>query len=89
LKIRPLTGHPPLVALLVPLFVCVASFGMMRPNATAVALAGILIGTLSVGGLVAQLVITRRIQPAEVHLSLGEPSRRGPTRGWQDGAHEC
>ena len=35
-----LTGHPPLPALLVPLFVFVASFGMMRPNATAVALAG-------------------------------------------------
>ena len=34
-----LTGHPPLMALLVPLFVFVASFGMMRPNATAVALA--------------------------------------------------
>jgi DHA1 family bicyclomycin/chloramphenicol resistance-like MFS transporter len=35
-----LTGHPPLAALLVPLFVFVAAFGMMRPNATAVALAG-------------------------------------------------
>jgi MFS transporter, DHA1 family, multidrug resistance protein len=33
------TGHPPLVVLLVPLFVFVASFGMMRPNATALALA--------------------------------------------------
>ena len=35
-----LTGHPPLAALLVPLFVFVAAFGMMRPNATAIALAG-------------------------------------------------
>ncbi len=35
-----LTGHPPLAALLVPLFVYVASFGMLRPNATALALAG-------------------------------------------------
>lgn len=35
-----LTGHPPLAALLVPLFVFVASFGMMRPNGTALALAG-------------------------------------------------
>ena len=35
-----LTGHPPLVVLLVPLFVFVASFGMVRPNATALALAG-------------------------------------------------
>jgi DHA1 family bicyclomycin/chloramphenicol resistance-like MFS transporter len=34
-----LTGHPPLAALLVPLFVFVASFGMMRPNGTALALA--------------------------------------------------
>jgi len=44
-----LTGHPPLVALLVPLFVFVASFGMMRPNATAVALAhqGAIAGTAS------------------------------------------
>ena len=44
-----LTGHPPLVALLIPLFVFVASFGMMRPNATAVALAnqGAIAGTAS------------------------------------------
>ncbi len=35
-----LTGQPPLAALLVPLFVFVASFGMMRPNGTALALAG-------------------------------------------------
>ena len=35
-----LTGHPPLAALLVPLFVFVASFGMMRPNGTALALTG-------------------------------------------------
>jgi DHA1 family bicyclomycin/chloramphenicol resistance-like MFS transporter len=35
-----LTGHPPLAALLVPLFVFVASFGMMRPNGTALALDG-------------------------------------------------
>jgi DHA1 family bicyclomycin/chloramphenicol resistance-like MFS transporter len=35
-----LTGHPPLAALLVPLFFFIASFGSMRPNATAVALAG-------------------------------------------------
>ena len=44
-----LTGHPPLAALLVPLFVFVASFGMMRPNATAVALAsqGAIAGTAS------------------------------------------
>jgi DHA1 family bicyclomycin/chloramphenicol resistance-like MFS transporter len=94
-----LTGHPPLAALLVPLFVFVASFGMMRPNATAIALAGqgaiagtasawlgalpfllgallsplaglggqgaatvagLLIGTLCLGGLVSQLVITRQ-----------------------------
>jgi DHA1 family bicyclomycin/chloramphenicol resistance-like MFS transporter len=34
------TGHPPLPALLVPLFVFVAAFGMMRPNGTALALAG-------------------------------------------------
>jgi DHA1 family bicyclomycin/chloramphenicol resistance-like MFS transporter len=101
-----LTGHPPLVALLVPLFVFVASFGMMRPNATAVALAhqgaiagtasawlgalpfllgallsplaglggqgaatvaGILIGSLCLGGLIGQLVITGKGQPAKVH----------------------
>jgi DHA1 family bicyclomycin/chloramphenicol resistance-like MFS transporter len=94
-----LPGHPPLVALLVPLFVFVASFGMMRPNATAVALAnqaaiagtasawlgalpfllgallsplaglggqgaatvaGVMIGTLCLGGLLSQLVITRK-----------------------------
>jgi MFS transporter, DHA1 family, multidrug resistance protein len=35
-----LSGHPPLAVLLVPLFVFVASFGMMRPNGTALALAG-------------------------------------------------
>jgi len=35
-----LTGHPPLAGLLVPLFVFVAAFGMMRPNAAALALAG-------------------------------------------------
>ena len=35
-----LTGHPPLAALLVPLFVFVSSFGMIRPNGTALALAG-------------------------------------------------
>jgi MFS transporter, DHA1 family, multidrug resistance protein len=35
-----LTGHPPLAALLVPLFVFVSFFGMMRPNGTALALAG-------------------------------------------------
>jgi len=35
-----LTGHPPLAALLVPLFVFVSSFGMMRPNGTALALYG-------------------------------------------------
>jgi DHA1 family bicyclomycin/chloramphenicol resistance-like MFS transporter len=34
-----LAGHPPLAALLVPLFVFVASFGMVRPNGTALALA--------------------------------------------------
>jgi DHA1 family bicyclomycin/chloramphenicol resistance-like MFS transporter len=44
-----LTGHPPLAALLVPLFVFVAAFGMMRPNATALALArqGAIAGTAS------------------------------------------
>ena len=43
------TGHPPLAALLVPLFVFVASFGMMRPNGTALALAhqGSIAGTAS------------------------------------------
>ena len=35
-----LSGRPPLIALLVPLFVLVSAFGMMRPNATALALAG-------------------------------------------------
>src|SRR5215469_2319507 len=35
-----LTGGLPLIALLVPLFVFVASFGMFRPNGTALALAG-------------------------------------------------
>jgi DHA1 family bicyclomycin/chloramphenicol resistance-like MFS transporter len=35
-----LTGHPPLAALLIPLFVFVAAFGMMRPNGTALAMAG-------------------------------------------------
>ncbi|HCU92864.1 MAG TPA: Bcr/CflA family drug resistance efflux transporter [Actinobacteria bacterium] len=33
-------GHPPLPWLLVPMFVIVAGFGMMRPNGTALALAG-------------------------------------------------
>jgi len=44
-----LTGHPPLAVLLVPLFVFVASFGMVRPNATALALAGqgVIAGTAS------------------------------------------
>src|SRR5580700_9736822 len=44
-----LTGHPPLVVLLVPLFVFVASFGMARPNGTALALAdqGSIAGTAS------------------------------------------
>jgi MFS transporter, DHA1 family, multidrug resistance protein len=43
------TGHPPLAALLVPLFVFVGSFGMVRPNATALALAdqGSIAGTAS------------------------------------------
>src|SRR5215469_7572164 len=35
-----LAPSPPLAVLLVPLFVFVASFGMMRPNGTALALAG-------------------------------------------------
>ena len=35
-----LVGHPPLAALLIPLFVFVAAFGMMRPNGTALAMAG-------------------------------------------------
>jgi MFS transporter, DHA1 family, multidrug resistance protein len=33
------TVHPPLIDLLVPLFVFVAAFGMVRPNAAALALA--------------------------------------------------
>ena len=43
------TGHPPLAVLLVPLFVFVAAFGMLRPNATALALAdqGAIAGTAS------------------------------------------
>jgi DHA1 family bicyclomycin/chloramphenicol resistance-like MFS transporter len=35
-----LLGHPPLIALLVPLFVIISAFGMMRPNGTALAMAG-------------------------------------------------
>ena len=44
-----LTGHPPLAALLIPLFAFVACFGSMRPNATAVALTnqGAIVGTAS------------------------------------------
>ena len=44
-----LTGHPPLAALLVPLFFFIAFFGSMRPNATAVALTnqGVIAGTAS------------------------------------------
>ena len=44
-----LTGHPPLVALLVPLFFFLAFFGSMRPNATAIALTnqGAIAGTAS------------------------------------------
>jgi len=44
-----LTGHPPLAALLVPLFFFIAFFGSMRPNATAIALAnqGAIAGTAS------------------------------------------
>ncbi len=44
-----LTGHPPLAALLLPLFAFVACFGSMRPNATAVALTnqGAIAGTAS------------------------------------------
>jgi DHA1 family bicyclomycin/chloramphenicol resistance-like MFS transporter len=44
-----LTGHPPLAALLVPLFFFLAFFGSMRPNATAIALAnqGAIAGTAS------------------------------------------
>ncbi len=33
-----LTGHPPLITLLVPMFVLVSAFGMMRPNGTALAM---------------------------------------------------
>jgi DHA1 family bicyclomycin/chloramphenicol resistance-like MFS transporter len=104
-----LTGHPPLAALLIPLFCFVAAFGMMRPNATAAALAhqgaiagtasawlgalpfllgavlsplagiggqgaatvaGILIGSLCAGGLIGQLVITRK-RPPDVHRPEG------------------
>jgi DHA1 family bicyclomycin/chloramphenicol resistance-like MFS transporter len=44
-----LTGHPPLWALLVPLFFFIAFFGSMRPNATAIALTnqGAIAGTAS------------------------------------------
>jgi MFS transporter, DHA1 family, multidrug resistance protein len=44
-----LTGHPPLAALLIPLFFFIACFGSMRPNSTAVALAnqGAIAGTAS------------------------------------------
>ena len=44
-----LTGHPPLAALLVPLFFFIAFFGSMRPNATAIALTnqGAIAGTAS------------------------------------------
>jgi DHA1 family bicyclomycin/chloramphenicol resistance-like MFS transporter len=44
-----LTGHPPLAALLVPLFFFISFFGSMRPNATAVALTnqGAIAGTAS------------------------------------------
>jgi DHA1 family bicyclomycin/chloramphenicol resistance-like MFS transporter len=44
-----LTGHPPLAALLVPLFFFIACFGSMRPNATALALSnqGAIAGTAS------------------------------------------
>jgi DHA1 family bicyclomycin/chloramphenicol resistance-like MFS transporter len=44
-----LTGHPPLAALLVPLFFFLAFFGSMRPNATAIALTnqGAIAGTAS------------------------------------------
>ncbi|HVT68556.1 MAG TPA: multidrug effflux MFS transporter, partial [Trebonia sp.] len=44
-----LTGHPPLAALLVPLFFFIAFFGSMRPNATAIALTnqGSIAGTAS------------------------------------------
>ena len=44
-----LTGHPPLAALLIPLFFFLAFFGSMRPNATAIALTnqGAIAGTAS------------------------------------------
>jgi MFS transporter, DHA1 family, multidrug resistance protein len=44
-----LTGHPPLAALLVPLFFFLSFFGSMRPNATAIALTnqGAIAGTAS------------------------------------------
>ena len=44
-----LTGHPPLAALLVPLFFFISFFGSMRPNATAIALTnqGAIAGTAS------------------------------------------
>jgi DHA1 family bicyclomycin/chloramphenicol resistance-like MFS transporter len=44
-----LTGHPPLAALLVPLFFFLSFFGSTRPNATAIALAnqGAIAGTAS------------------------------------------
>ena len=35
-----LTGYPPLVTLLIPLFVFISSFGMMRANSAALALSG-------------------------------------------------
>ncbi|HEX4833423.1 MAG TPA: multidrug effflux MFS transporter [Trebonia sp.] len=35
-----LTGHPPLIALLIPLFVFVSAYGMLRPNGAALALSG-------------------------------------------------
>jgi MFS transporter, DHA1 family, multidrug resistance protein len=49
LLVAALTAHPPLIALLVPLFVFVAAFGMMRPNGTALAMAdqGAIAGTAS------------------------------------------
>lgn len=44
-----LTGHPPLVALLVPLFFFISFFGSMRPNSAAIALTnqGAIAGTAS------------------------------------------
>jgi MFS transporter, DHA1 family, multidrug resistance protein len=49
LLVAALTAHPPLIALLIPLFVFVAAFGMMRPNGTALAMAdqGAIAGTAS------------------------------------------